>query len=95
MLRRDRLREAAVERRRKDDLGPVADPPLAEVPVGEERELDRCNGTLDRHVDDVHDEPSAVERAQRILTSQSGSGEGRMHGEGATEISNNYLCYTI
>ena len=40
-------------------------PALVEVPVGEEAELERGDRALDRHVDDVDDEPAAVERRQR------------------------------
>ncbi len=65
MLGRDRLREAAVERRREHDLAACADSALAQVPVGEEGELDRRDRALDRHVGDVHDEPAAVEALER------------------------------
>ena len=51
----DRLRETAVERCRVDELGAVADSALAQVPVGEEGELERRDRALDRHVDEVHD----------------------------------------
>ena len=61
VLGRDRLREGAVERRRVDELDAVPDAALAEVPVGEERELERCDRALDRHVDEVDDQPSSVE----------------------------------
>ena len=63
----DRLREGAVERCRVDELGAVADPALAEVPVGEEGELERRDRALDRHVDEVHDEATAVEALERSL----------------------------
>ena len=56
----------AVERGRVDELDPIADPALAQVPVGEERELERRDRALDRHVDEVHDEPAAVEALQRL-----------------------------
>ena len=65
MLGGDRLREGAVERRRVDELGAVADAALAQVPVGEEGELERRDRALDRHVDEVHDEPAAVEALER------------------------------
>ena len=65
LLRGDRLRERAVERRRVDELDAVADAALAEVPVGEERELERRDRALDRHVDEVDDEAAAVEALER------------------------------
>jgi hypothetical protein len=34
---------------------------LFEVPVGQEAELQRCDGALDRHVDHVHHDPTALE----------------------------------
>ena len=43
----------------------AADPALAQVPVGEEGELERRDRALDRHVDQVHDEPAAVEALER------------------------------
>ena len=61
----DRLGEGAVERRRVDELGAVADAALAQVPVGEEGELERRDRALDRHVDEVHDEAAAVEALER------------------------------
>ena len=45
----------------------LADSALAQVPVGEERELERRDRALDRHVDEVHDEPAAVEVLERSL----------------------------
>jgi hypothetical protein len=45
----------------------VADAALVEVPVGEEAELERRDRALDRHVDDVDDEPPAVEVLERLL----------------------------
>ena len=65
MLGGDRLREGAVERCRVDELGAVADPALAQVPVGEEGELERRDRALDRHVDEVHDQAAAVEALER------------------------------
>ena len=38
---------------------------LAQIPVGEEAELERRDRALDRHVDEVHDEPAAVEVLER------------------------------
>ena len=67
VLGSDRLREAAVERRCEHDFAACADSALAQVPVGEEGELDRRYRALDRHVGDVHDEPAAVEARQRPL----------------------------
>ena len=63
----DRLGEAAVERRREHELAACADSALAQVPVGEEGELDRRDRALDRHVGDVHDQPAAVEALERAL----------------------------
>ena len=83
MLRGDRLGEAAVERRREDDLGAVADAALAQVPVRQECELDRCDRALDRHVDDIHDERAALERGQclgkRVRTFGGVEGEDVLH----------------
>ena len=67
----DRLGEAAVERRREHELGARADAALAQVPVGEEGELDRRDRALDRHVGDVHDEPAAVEALERAARARS------------------------
>ncbi len=67
MLGGDRLGEGAVERGRVDELGAVADPALAQVPVGEEGELERRDGALDRHVDQVHYEAASVEALERTL----------------------------
>ena len=36
------------------------------MPVGEEHELERRDRALDRHVDDVHDQPAAVEPLERL-----------------------------
>ena len=52
------LRERAGVRRDQRDLDAVADALLAEVVVGEERELERRDGALDRHLADVDDEPA-------------------------------------
>ena len=62
-MRRDRLGERPVERRHEEDLDPVAHLPVPEVVVGEERELEGSHRTLDRQIDEVHDEASAVEKA--------------------------------
>ena len=48
-----------------DELDAVADAALAQVPVGEERELERRDRALDRHVDEVDDQPAAVEALER------------------------------
>jgi hypothetical protein len=63
----DRLRERAVERRREHELDLLAKSALSEVPVGEECELERRDRTLDRHVDEVHDDPPAVEPLECAL----------------------------
>ena len=48
--------------RREDELEcGAADPALAQMPVGEEGELERRDRALDRQVDQVHDETPAVE----------------------------------
>ena len=65
LLGGDRLGEAAIERRRKHDLAARTDSALAQVPVGEKRELDRCDRALDRHVRDVDDQPAALEALKR------------------------------
>ena len=67
----DRLGEGAVERGRVDELGAVADAALAQVPVGEEGELERRDRALDRHVDQVHDQPAAVEALERRCAAPS------------------------
>ncbi len=64
-LRRDRLRERGIERRHVGDVDVVTDAALLEVPVGEERELQRRHRALDRHVDDVHDQPAAGNALER------------------------------
>ena len=51
MLGGDGLGERAVERRDVGQLDVVADAALAEVPVGQEAELERRDRALDRHVD--------------------------------------------
>ena len=61
----DRLREGSVEWRRVGDLHLVAHAALGEVPISQEAELERRDGALDRHVDDVDDEPAAVEGRER------------------------------
>ena len=63
--RRHRLGEGAVERRDVDQIDAIADPTFAEVPVGEEAELQRCDRALDRQVDHVDHQPAAVEGGQR------------------------------
>ena len=65
-LARDRLGERAVERGDKDDLGAVAKAAPGEEVVGEEGELQRCDGALDRHLGDVHDEATAAEACQPV-----------------------------
>ena len=57
----DRLGEGGVERRRVGDLDLRAHAALAQEPVGEEAELERRDRALDRHVDQVHDQPPALE----------------------------------
>ena len=71
----DRLGEGAVERRDVGDLDGVADAALAQVPVGQEAELERRDRALDRHVDRVDDEPAAVEAgaARRAAPSPTSS----------------------
>ena len=65
MLGGDGLRERRVERRGKDEVDPVPDSALPEVPLGEERELERRDRALDRHVDEVDHDASAVEALER------------------------------
>ena len=60
-----RLGKGAVERRHVDEVRAGAHPALTQVPVREEGELERRNRALDRHVDEVHDQPAAVEPVQR------------------------------
>ena len=52
---------------------------LAEVPVGEEAELQRCHGALDGHVDDADHEPTPVEPLEGIV--QGDGSLGRVEGE--------------
>ena len=63
----DRLRERSVQRCRVDELGAAADPALAQVPIGEENELEWRNRALDRHVDQIHDQPAAGEALERTV----------------------------
>jgi hypothetical protein len=67
VLRGDRLRERAVERRRVSEFRLASDTALVQVPVGEEDELERSDRTLDRHVDQVHEQAAAVELLERSL----------------------------
>ncbi len=60
------LGERAVERRDEGDLHPVAHLLLAEVPVGQEAELEGSDWALDRHLDDVHDEATALEEFEPL-----------------------------
>ena len=78
MLGGDRLREGAVERRHVDELGLAAELPLTQVPVGQEGELERSDRALDRHVDEVDDQPAAVEAVEGLpeLTGSLGAVEG-------------------
>jgi hypothetical protein len=46
---------------------PVADVALAQIPVGEERELERRRRTLDRHVDHRHHQPAGVKALTRVV----------------------------
>ena len=62
-LRRGGLRERPVEWSDVGDVDVVADAPLVEEPVGQEGELQRRNRALDRHVDDVDDQPTTVEES--------------------------------
>ena len=66
----DRLGERGVERRGVNELDVVADTAFAQVPVGQEAELQRCDRALDRHVDQVHDQPATVEGPQSIAKSR-------------------------
>ena len=62
----DGLGEGAVQRGDVDDLDLLARPALPEPRVGQERELQRRDRALDRHVGDVDDEASAPEHAQGL-----------------------------
>ena len=81
MLGGDRLRERSVQRCCVDELGAAADPALAQVPVGEEGELEWRDRALDRHVDQVYDQPSAVEALERTV--QRLGAFGAVEGEDA------------
>src|SRR5215207_3850179 len=59
----------------------AADPALAQVPVGEEGELERRDRALDRHVDQVHDQPPAIEALER--TAKRVGALGAVEGEDA------------
>ena len=85
MLGGDGLRERPVERRDVDELDPVADAALAEVPVGEEGELERRDRALDRHVDEVDDQAAAVEALERAASAAAPSGV--VEGEDASRSS--------
>ena len=73
-LGRDRLREGAVERRRVHELDLVANLALAEVPVGEEGELERCDRALDGHVHEVHDERPPLNESNAPCSCSAPSG---------------------
>ena len=62
--RRGRLGERAVQRGDVGELDLVADAAFVEVPVGQEAELERRHRALDRHVDHVDDEPTALEAVE-------------------------------
>ena len=64
--RGDRLGERALQRRHVGDLDPVAHAALGEERLGQEGELERRDRALDRHLDDVHDEPAAGQVAQLL-----------------------------
>ena len=64
-LRRRRLGEGAVQRSDVRQLDLVADPALAEVPVGQEAELERRHRALDRQVDHVDHDPAPLEPVER------------------------------
>jgi hypothetical protein len=81
MLGGDRLSEGTVERCRVDEFGSPADAALAQVPVGEEGKLERSNGTLDRHVNEIDDEASPLEALERVV--QAGCSLGGVEGERA------------
>ena len=89
VLGRDRLREGRVERGGEDEVDAVPDPALAEVPVGEERELERRDRALDRQVDEVDDEATAVEALERRRERRGAlrcvEGEGALVPAGAGE----------
>ena len=70
VLRGDRFGERALQRRHVGDLDLVAHAALGEERVGEEGELQRRDRALDRHLDDVHDEPAAL--PGRELVAQRG-----------------------
>src|ERR1039458_5394039 len=60
----DGLGEGSVQGRDERELDPVPQSALSQLPVGEEAELQRGHGTLDRHVDHVDHEPAPVELLQ-------------------------------
>ena len=74
MLGGDRLGEGTIERCRVDEFSSPADATLAQVPVGEERELERRNRALDRHVDQIDDEASALKALKRVVKRRCPSG---------------------
>ena len=69
--RGDRLGEGARQRGHVDQLDPVAEAVLAQPGLGEEGELQRGHGALDRHLGDVDDEAAAVEALERVPASAS------------------------
>ena len=79
MLGGDRLGKGTVERCRVDEFGAPANATLAQVPVGEEGELQRSNRALDGHVDQIDDEASAFEALERVV--QRRCPLGRVEGE--------------
>jgi hypothetical protein len=76
----DGLGEGAIERGDVGELDGVADAALAEVPVGQEAELQRSDRALDRHVDRVDDQPACFEagRASRSAVAESSSKNVKM-----------------
>ena len=75
--------ERAVQRRDAGQLNAVADAPLPEVVVGQEAELRRRGRALDRHIDDVHDEPAGGEPLQCPV--QGDGALGHAEGEAALQ----------
>jgi hypothetical protein len=60
----DRLGERGVERSDVREFHVLSDPSLLEIPIGQETELKWRHWALDRHLDDVDHETSALECGQ-------------------------------
>src|SRR6266568_1456342 len=75
MPRGDRLGERTLQRCHIGDLDPVTHATLGEERVGEEREFQRRDRALDRHLGDVHDQLATLP-ARKLVPQRGGAVEG-------------------